>query len=246
MDGLSTAEAAAASGYSVQQVRDLEAAGTLAPAGRAANGYRVFTGVHVRDLRSYRDLACAIGPVRARAVLREIRSMASAEAVELLAGLHAELAGERRRALAARAALRVVGEEASSEAAPTDDDAMTITELSDAVGVPASTLRFWEREGLLAPERTRTRAGSARRYPVSEVRAARIATELRRAGYRIPDTRTAVAALRELGATDGSEAALEDRIRAIGDRGLALLRAGSGLAELIADRREATTPGRPR
>ena len=37
---------------------------------------------------------------------------------------------------------------------------MTITELAAALGVRASTLRFWEQEGLVSPDRV-TRCGHA-------------------------------------------------------------------------------------
>lgn len=38
---------------------------------------------------------------------------------------------------------------------------LTIGQLSDATGIPTSTLRFWERKGLLAPD---AREGGQRRY----------------------------------------------------------------------------------
>ena len=63
---MSTATVAAASGYSVQQVRDLEALGVIPAATRAPNGYRQFAAEHVRGLRAYRDLARAVGAVEAR------------------------------------------------------------------------------------------------------------------------------------------------------------------------------------
>jgi DNA-binding transcriptional MerR regulator len=231
-EALSTTQVSGATGYSVQQIRDLEAAGAIAPVPRAANGYRVFADRHVRDLRAYRDLAISVGPVRARAVLRDVRSVGLDEAVALVSDLHADLRRERDQALAARIALRAVSGEADTDAPSSSDDEMTITELAGALGVPASTLRFWEREALLAPDRAAD-AGAARRYPVPEVRIARIVAELRNGGYRIPDVRLAVLALRELGDAAASIAALNERIAAIDARHLALLRAGGVLAEVI-------------
>ncbi|WP_019203773.1 MerR family transcriptional regulator [Tsukamurella sp. 1534] len=230
--GSGTAQVSSATGYSLQQIRDLEAAGVLAPVPRAPNGYRVYSDEHVRDLRAYRDLAAAVGPVRARSVFRGVRAEGADAAVALVAGLHEELAREREQALAARAALRAVRGEAAVEAPPAPGDDLTITELAGALGVRASTLRFWEREGLLMPSRSAS-PGAARRYPVPEVRMARIVAELRGAGYRIPDARRAVMALRELGDGASSEAALDARIAAIGRRQLALLRAGAVLAAVI-------------
>ncbi|MDN5894088.1 MAG: MerR family transcriptional regulator [Nocardioides sp.] len=75
---LTTGAVSVASGYSAQQVRDLESRGVIPPASRAANGYREFASEHVRTLRAYRNLAEAIGPVRARRALRDVRSLATA------------------------------------------------------------------------------------------------------------------------------------------------------------------------
>ncbi|WP_418063301.1 MerR family transcriptional regulator [Pimelobacter simplex] len=234
MADLTTAAAAAASGYSVQQVRDLEAQGVIAPAARAANGYRRFTADHVRDLHAYRELAAAVGPVEARRTLREVRRLPAGAATELVGRLHAGLVAERERALAARAALTAIGAEPGTDAPPVPADTMTITELAQALGVKASTLRFWEQAGLVAPERVATRAGTARRYPVPAVREARIAAALRAGGYRIPDVRRAIAAVRDLDDVSDSVAALDARLDAIAARALALLRAGTRLAEIIA------------
>lgn len=229
---LTTASVAAATGYSVQQVRDLEALGVLPPAPRAANGYRVFTGEHVRVLRAYRDLALAVGPVRARGTLRDVRTLAGEEALALLSSLHVGLVRERDDTLAAQEALRVIREEAFTETAPTSEDTMTITELAGALGVRNSTLRFWEKEGLVAAERVHGRAGAARRYPLAAIREARITAALRAAGHRIPEVRDTMGALRELHRVDDPLDALEERVEMIARRMSALLRAGAELAGL--------------
>ena len=62
---LRTIDVARASGYSVQQVRDLERFGVIPPATRSANGYRSYEPIHVLALRGYRALADAVGPVNA-------------------------------------------------------------------------------------------------------------------------------------------------------------------------------------
>lgn len=150
---LSTAAVASASGYSVQLVRDLEALGVLSPAVRAANGYRVFSAHHVAELRVYRQLALAAGPVEARRVLQEVRDLPLDEAVARVSGLHTELSRARSEALAARRALLVIDAEPQ-----VGEDSMTITQLAEALGVRTSALRFWESEGLLHPN-----AGGPRR-----------------------------------------------------------------------------------
>lgn len=233
-DELSTSAVSAATGFSVQQIRDLEELGVIPPAHRADNGYRQFSAAHVRDLRAYRDLASAVGPVEARRAMSEIRALPPAEAAALVYSFHSRLNREREEALAAQQALRATRAEAATEAPSAPGDAMTITELAGALGVRTSTLRFWEKVELVAPERVTTRAGTARRYPLQAVREARITAALRTAGYRIPDVRRAITAIRDLHDVDRSLDALEARVDTIAQRMLALLRAGTTLAEIIA------------
>lgn len=230
---MNTAAVAVATGYSAQQVRDLEAVGVVPPAKRTPNGYREFSDLHVRALRAYRDLARAVGPVDARRVMREIRSLPPAPAAALVGSLHVRLDREREQALAARAALEAIRAEASTDVEPVEADSMTITELSQALGVKASALRFWEKVGLVAPERTATRAGTARRYHLAAIREARITTALRAGGYRIPDVQDAITAIRELHEVSHSLDALDARLQAIAERTIALLRAGAALGEII-------------
>ncbi|KXO92409.1 MerR family transcriptional regulator [Tsukamurella pulmonis] len=230
---LGTTQVAWATGYSVQQVRVLEAEGVLAAVPRAENGYRRYAATHVRDLHAYRDLTVAVGPVRARSVLRTARAAPAQEALAVVSDAHADLRREREQAGSARRALLAVSGEAAEEDAPAETDELSITELAGAIGVRTSTLRFWERERLLAPHRS-VNPVAARRYPVPEVRIARIVAELRNAGYRIPDVRRSVHALRELGDAAASLEALDARMVAIDQRYTALLRAGAVLVEIIA------------
>lgn len=99
-------------------------------------------------------------------------------------------------------------------------------------------LRFWEKVGLVAPERIAARAGAARRYHLTAIREARITTALRAGGYRIPDVQAAITAVRDLHDVSHSLNALDERLQAIAKRSMALLRAGAGLSELIEPGRE--------
>ncbi|QBI55783.1 MerR family transcriptional regulator [Streptomonospora litoralis] len=244
-DGLGMSAVSAATGYSRQQIRDLEALGVIPAAHRAPNGYRRFSPTHVRDLRAYRDLATAVGPVEARRTMALIRTAAPDEAAAAVASLHARLNREREEALAAQRALRAVRAEAALDSPPAAGDAMTITELADALGVRTSTLRFWDKAGLVTPERVTAKAGSARRYPLQAIREARITAALRTAGYRVPDVRRAMAAVRDLHDVGRSLGALEARVDSIARRTLALLRAGTTLADIIAPEHRPGRTGDP-
>jgi hypothetical protein len=73
------------------------------------------------------------------------------------------------------------------------------SELADVLGVQPSTLRHWDAEGLVVPDRTASR--SERTYSPSDVRDARIVHQLRMAGYRIGPLKDLMPQLR--GATMG-------------------------------------------
>ncbi|MFD6141840.1 MerR family transcriptional regulator [Promicromonospora sp. NPDC060271] len=255
---LRTADVARESGYSVQQVRDLERLGVVPSAVRAANGYRAYTATHVRALRAYRGLASAAGPVDARRLLAATFAGAEgdpaepgtrlAEAAAAIGAVHVRLAREREEALHARKALRAIRAEAAAPAVPPAADAvpdrtgdtMTITELAAALGVRTSTLRFWEQEGLAVPDRVTTLR--ARRYGTGAIQEARIVAALRSSGYGIPAVRDVVATLREVdGVAEGAgraEQILDRRLDQIAARTVALLRAGADLAAVLDDVRQ--------
>ncbi|MFD5225933.1 MerR family transcriptional regulator [Microbacterium sp. NPDC058342] len=241
-DRYTTSRLAAATGYSVQQVRDLERLGVIPPARRQFNGYREFNPVHVIALRAYRRLAIAVGPVAARSTMRDIQGVPHDEAVARIIAVHVDLARSRAAVLSALSALDSIVEEGVQEAAPVAEDAMTITQLSTALGVRSSTLRFWEQQGLLAPERSPHHG--ARIYPPDAVRDARIVTALRAGGYRIPAVHAAIASLRSVHEAGSVREALQDRLRNIAEQSEALLLAGNALVVLLRSPATGTEPGR--
>lgn len=228
---LRTADVARASGYSHQQVRDLERLGVIPPAARSGNGYRAYAPLHVRALRAYRGLAAAAGPVAARELLTGLRGATTADAAAAIGAVHARLARDRDEALRARRALHAIRAEVD-EAGPVEhEDAMTITELAGALDVRPSTLRFWEEEGLVAPERVTSLR--ARRYGEEAIRSARIVAALRRAGYGIPAARELMGALHRPDGLAAADRVLQERLDRIATRSVALLRAGADLAAVI-------------
>lgn len=231
LEWFTTSQVAAASGYSAQQVRDLERLGVIPTSIRQGNGYRRFATVHLTALRAYRDLAISVGPVVARATMRDIRRVPHDEAVARIVALHAGLARRREDALAALRALDSIVDESADDAPAVLGDSMSITELSTALGVRASTLRFWETEGLVTPDRDERL--SARRYAPDAVRDARIVATLRAGGYGIPAIHSVMVSLRDLDRAGDARAALRYQLSDIAARSVALLRAGARLAELL-------------
>lgn len=238
-----TVEVAGQCGYSVQQVRDLERLGVIPPAGREANGYRFYTATHVHALRAYRGLAEAAGPVEARRLLAALWPGTVVEAAAAVDEAHARLARERAEVLRAQRALEAVRDEEGEGGGQDDEggrdgDFMTITQLAEALGVRSSTLRFWEEEGLVLPERVTTLR--ARRYGPSAIRAARVVVALRAGGYGIPAVREVMRSLDGLDGSADARRILGGRLDRIAARSVALLRAGADLAAVVD-----ATPGTP-
>ncbi|KOG44953.1 MerR family transcriptional regulator [Streptomyces decoyicus] len=236
---LRTVDVARESGYSVQQVRDLERLGVIPAAARSSNGYRSYTPLHVHALRAYRGLAGAVGPVAARQLLAELRTATTAEAASAVNTVHVRLAREREEVLRAQRALRAIQAEADTSEFEQERDAMTITELAEALNVRPSTLRFWEQEGLVTPERVTSLR--ARRYGLSAIGAARIVVALRGAGYGIPAVREAMDSLQRLDGLEETQRILRHRADQIATRTMELLRAGSDLATVVASAQDPAT-----
>lgn len=234
----STSRLAAASGYSVQQVRDLERLSVIPPAHRQPNGYRRFGPNHLTALHAYRRLALAVDPVNARATMTEVRGLPHDEAIARVVALHVNLARARDDTIAALRALDSIVEANIDTTTPTPADVMSITELAAALGVRSSTLRFWEQQGLVTPERT-TRLGT-RSYSLTAIRDARIAAALRAGGYRIPAVHAVIESIRSLNRPDDARHALQERLRTIATRSDALLRAGTDIADLISHQDNST------
>ncbi|WP_405910777.1 MerR family transcriptional regulator [Streptomyces sp. NBC_00828] len=236
---LRTVDVARESGYSLQQVRDLERLGVIPPAARSSNGYRSYAPVHVQALRAYRGLAGAIGPVAARQMLAELRTETIAAAATAISAVHVRLARERDEALRAQQALGAIQAEANTPELEQESDAMTITELAGALNVRASTLRFWEQEGLVIPERVTSLR--ARSYGLPAIGAARIVAALRSAGYGIPAVREIMDSLRQFDGLEEAQRILRQRLDQIAVRTVALLRAGTDLAAVVTSAQEPTT-----
>lgn len=222
---LRTIDVALAAGCSTQQIRDLETAGILPVARRTSSGHRVYADVHVRCARAYRHLAAGTGPVEAKQLVRVAHAGPVAAALARVDAAHARLHRERADLRRAVAAVRAISDEEVGDVLPSD--AMGVAELADALGVRSSTLRFWDHEGLVIPERITERG--VRRYPPSAVREARIVHQLRQAGYRIDALRTLMPELRHGRSMPDLQAALAARDASITTRSRALL---DGAAEL--------------
>ncbi|MFH8570229.1 MerR family transcriptional regulator [Streptomyces sp. NPDC017993] len=230
---LRTVDVARRAGYSVQQVRNLERAGALPPATRTAAGYRAYEEVHLHSVLAYRALAAGTGPVEAKRILRAVHERPASEALALLDAVHARLDRERTDLALAQEAAAAIRAEAIEGVRPSD--AMSVRELAAALGVRPSTLRHWDAEGLVVPDRISPRG--TRRYSPAHTRDARIVHQLRSAGYRIDPLRALMPGLRRGHRSADLAAALAARDASIAARSRALLDAAVALSAVLAARK---------
>ncbi len=225
-----TVDVARRSGYSVQQVRNLERDGVLPPATRTASGYRTYGEIHLRCALAYRALAAGTGPIEAKRIVRAIHHSPSSQVLALLDAAHARLDAERGELRRAEQAAQAISSE------PIEDvraaDSMSVSELAAALGVRPSTLRHWDTAALVVPDRDHPRG--TRRYTPAQVRDARIVHQLRQAGYRIEPLKAVLPQLRTARRTRDIAIALAARHASITARSKALLDAAAALSAVLA------------
>lgn len=227
---MTTAMLGQRSGYSTQQVRDLERLGVLPVAERGVNGYRRYSPRHEAALRAYRAMASAIGPVPARRLMPGLIAGPLDEAAARIDDLHADIAAERARVKEALAGLAVAVAEAGDVFR--EEDAMSIGELAGALDVRPSALRHWEREGLIHP----ARSSGVRSYGAEAVTEARIVAALRSGGYGIPPIASILEQVRGQAAAGADvQRLLTERLTALTRRSIALLEAAGYLHALLAE-----------
>jgi DNA-binding transcriptional MerR regulator len=241
--GLRTVDVARRVGCSVQHLRNLERDGVVPVAARTSSGHRSWGELHVLSAVAYRELTAGVGPTPAKELLRALHRQPPAVFLALLDDAHADLARERRTLRLAREAAAAIA--AEPLAAPRPSDAMTISELAGALGTTPATLRHWEAEQLLAPQRAGR--GHIRTYSPVQVRDARVIHQLRTAGYRIPQLRTVLHTFLNPQNTDAAlESGLKVRDGQLTNRSHALLRASAALRDVLAATNQVDGADEPR
>ncbi|MDD9269012.1 MerR family DNA-binding transcriptional regulator [Paenibacillus sp. GCM10023248] len=145
---LRPAEIANQLGISTSSLRNYEAKGIVPPASRASNGYRVYTDEHIAYFTCIVAMSPGFGMEITSEVLILLQRQELGAALWLInaaqAATHADkLVLEEAEGLMSKLAL-------SGSAEP---GWMTIGELSATAGIPTSTLRYWEQDGLIAAAR---------------------------------------------------------------------------------------------
>jgi DNA-binding transcriptional MerR regulator len=213
-------------GLSAQAIRNYEDAGILPPAGRSETGYRSYTYLHAQGLRAFLALRRGHGYQPALAIMHAINRGDTESAYRLIDTAHVALLAERDTLLDSATAL---GALSSSARTPPEGRPLTVGELARRLGVHAATLRTWESQGILRPDRNP--ATDYREYGPGCVRDAEIARQLRRGGYALHQVARFIESLRKAGGAEASSDFLDAWQRRLTARSRDLL---AGAAQLDA------------
>ena len=257
MSRLRAIDVARGAGISVQQVRNYEALGVLPPFERTAGNFRIFTAEHVAAVRVVRLLSEGHGWERTRTIMRAVHAGDTEIALSTVDRSHAELDRERAEiagVLGAFASVAAQSPAAHGPAArpPVAPDAAGTPPaaapnaagtppparrhyrtgaVADAVGARTSSLRLWERRGLLRP--VRERGTGYRVYDEAELHRARVVALLRRGNYPIAIVRAVVDELRATGSPQRVRAELARREQDLNRRSRLRLRASAALHDYL-------------
>ena len=202
-----TIDLARAAGISVQQVRTYEAQGLLPAVERSASGYRRYTRQHLEALQTVHLLVGGYGAARTQQMMQAVYAHQHATVFALIDERHAELARTRAHLHQTLAMLQVLAA-AQPAGRRVASAALQVGEAAAAVGVPVSTVRVWEREGLVRPHRDR--ANRYRLFDERMIRRLQIVALLRQVHYGLADIRATLAEL-ESGHPQQVTTAIEQR-----------------------------------
>lgn len=189
---------------SAQAIRNYDDAGVLPPTERGETGYRLYRPVHAQALRAFLALRAGHGYQQAAEIMRAANRGDIESAYRLIDAAHVALLAERDTRTEVATALGAL-----STTPPTSVHGrpLTVGELARRLGMHPATLRTWENEGILRPERDR--ATGYRQYGPECIRDAEIARQLRRGGYLLRQVAQFIASLHEAGGADALTAFLE-------------------------------------
>jgi DNA-binding transcriptional MerR regulator len=182
---------------SAQAIRNYDDAGILPPTERSETGYRRYTPLHAQALRAFLTLRGGHGHQQALEIMRATNRGDTEAAYRLIDGAHVALLAERDTRTEVATALSTLS---TTTPTPVHGRPLTVGELARRLGVHPATLRSWEVEGILRPERDR--ATGYRHYGPDCVRDAEIARQLRRGGYLLSQVARFIESLREAGGAD--------------------------------------------
>ena len=134
---------------STTTLRSYEELGLLPPVVRYASGYRNYTDEHIAYFVCIREMLPGFTLVRIAQMLKEVMATRIEAALWLANKAQAELRQEKN--ISEKIMLHLIQKNEISVG--TEAELFTINEVSLETGVPASTIRYWDKVGLIAVER---------------------------------------------------------------------------------------------
>lgn len=229
MRALRPVDLARAAGVSTQQVRRYEALGVIPPAPRSPSGYRRYSTEHLDAMVTARLLVAGYGPETGVRVMWHLQAGRPERAFAMADRAHLTLHQTRRRTLETLNALRTVTDRPDPLATRRQlRGGIRIGDAAATVGVPVSTLRHWEEEGLLNPRRDRE--SRYRSYDTDQLRRVQVIALLRESKYGLPAIREVIEQL-AAGDLDAAMLAAQRRLAEINAQSLQCARATAALWE---------------
>ncbi len=227
-----TKDLADAVGVSVQQVRNYEASGFIPAVERSPSGYRLYGPQHLAALITARQLVGCYGVPAAQAMMAAVHQGRLAAALATIDQQHTALDHARQQLRQTVEMLNYVATQTVEELGVRRGAQLRIGEAARLVGLPISTLRYWEREGLLQP--VRRHDNRYRLYDQQQLRRLRIVLLLRQAHYSFAAIATTLDELAD-GEPQRVIAAIEGRRVTLARRSWLSLAALAGFHRYISD-----------
>lgn len=202
-------------GLSAQQIRNYEGHGLLPVVERQANGYRIYTQLHVVALAAVRAMLEA-GWIQdnAMVVMHAIHAGDLGSALAMVNDRHARLDHQLRQVDRTLEAIRTIPAEPGRVTIGRQQRGLRIGEAARVVGVAPSAVRFWEQQGLLRPGRDGE--SGYRVYDKADMHRLQMTALLREANYGF-DAILSVLDEFSIGKSESSLRALEQRRRDIAE-----------------------------
>lgn len=175
-------------------LRHYESWGIIPEVERGTNGYRIYTEVHVAYFECIRAMSTGFGMDIVRKVMKLMLENKVKEACWLINGVQVNLHHEK---LSIERALQVLDVEVKEHEkldlhpSTLNKKGYSISEAAKKLGVAHSTIRHWEKEGLIEPHRDAE--NSYRKYSSADLRKLLVIRTLRTAVYSLEIVRDVLA-----------------------------------------------------
>lgn len=219
---------------SVQTVRSYEEWGLIPRAERGPHGYRLYTPRHLQALRVARLTIEGFGWQSAQRIMQALHEGDRSLAWAVIDARHAAIHQQRCEVEKTLRMLRTISPLFSARAPRGQGQARSqrlhVSEAAQSVGVQASTLRFWEEQGLLHP--SREQGSRYRCYDEEQLPLLRTIVLLRKANYPLEAIRPVLMQVAQ-GDPEQSLAAAEQQLKELTETTSRCVKATAALWEYL-------------